>query len=133
MKNVKRSMGAVASLVAVLGATVVAAPSASATPSGCGETSNGSLCINGGTIGTKGTYTFTVSYSRNGDPITVKLGDQRKNDQITAAENYYGSVKLSSVSSYGELSQKHSIDAGDCIRGIMEYKGATYVTKWRCP
>ncbi|MEU9208434.1 hypothetical protein AB0D27_10895 [Streptomyces sp. NPDC048415] len=134
MKNIKRSLGAAASLVSILGTSVILAPSASATPAGCGELSNGNLCISGGKLGKSATYTWTVGYSRNtSGQIIVTLGDQRKNDQITALPNYYGSKKTSSVSNYAELSQKHSIDAGDCIRGVMEYKGTMYVTKWRCP
>ncbi|WP_329119789.1 hypothetical protein [Streptomyces sp. NBC_01465] len=94
---------------------------------------NGNLCITGGKLGKTATYTWTVGYSRNGGAITVMLGDQRKNSKIVALPNYYGSKKLSSVGGYAELSQKHSVNADDCIRGVMEYKGKMYVTKWRCP
>ncbi|TWV34744.1 hypothetical protein FRZ03_28195 [Streptomyces misionensis] len=76
MKSIKRSAGIAASLISVLEATAIAAPAASATPTGCGELDNGQLCITGGKVG---------------------------------------------------------VNAGDCIRGVMEYKGTTYVTKWRCP
>lgn len=123
-----------ASLIATLGVTVIAAPAASATPSGCGELDNGQLCITGGKVGVNGTYTWTVSYSRSkAGQITVTLGDQRKNSKITALPTYYGTATTNKTANYATLSNKHGINAEDCIRGIMEYKGTTYVTKWRCP
>ncbi|MFF3367077.1 hypothetical protein [Streptomyces misionensis] len=134
MESVKRYAGIAASLISVLGVTVIAAPAASATPSGCGDLENGQLCITGGKVGVHGTFTWTVGYSRSkSGQITVTLGDQRKNSKITALPTYYGSVKTNKTANYAQLSNKHGIDAGDCIRGIMEYKGKTYVTKWRCP
>ncbi|MFI0242092.1 hypothetical protein [Streptomyces sp. NPDC016845] len=123
-------------VVALLGASMVAAPPAvaAATPAGCGELSHGNLCINGGRLGRHATYTWTVHYSRSADgQITVLLGDQRKNGRMTALPNYYGKARTSRVSGHAERSQKHSVDAGDCIRGVMEYRNKMYVTKWRCP
>ncbi|WP_435642297.1 hypothetical protein ACR9VJ_00720 [Streptomyces sp. H49] len=94
MKSIKRSAGIAASLISVQGATVIAAPAASATPAGCGELDNGQLCIPGGKVGVNGTFTWTVGYSRSkSGQITVTLGDQRKNSKITALPNYYGSAK----------------------------------------
>ncbi|WP_440556049.1 hypothetical protein ACSP97_00630 [Streptomyces sp. SCPE 10] len=94
MKSIKRSAGIAASLISVLGATVIAVPAASATPAGCGELDNGQLCIPGGKVGVNGTFTWTVGYSRSkSGQITVTLGDRRKNSKITALPNYYGSAK----------------------------------------
>lgn len=138
MGDVKRCLGIAVSLAAVLGAGVVAAPGASAaepaTPAGCGELTRGTLCLNGGSLGAHGTYTWTVHYSRSVDgAITVSLGDQRKNSTITALPNFYGTATTDAAGGHAELSQRHSIDAGDCIRGVMEYRNTLYVTKWRCP
>lgn len=134
MKTMKRSFGIATSFAAVIATSVIFAPAASATPSGCGDLANGQLCISGGTVGKAGTYTFTVGYARNkSGVINVRLGDQRKNDQITAAENWYGYDKTDNPGVYAERSQKHDLNSDDCIRGIMEYGGSTYITKWRCP
>lgn len=129
---VNRSVGAAAVLSAVLAASVVVAPTASATPDGCGELSNGNLCLTKYTVGKTGSFNFTVQYVRHtGGEITVKLGTQRKNDQITALPLWFGDKKTRN--GVAELSKKHPIDKGDCVRAVMDYKNTTYVGKWRCP
>ncbi|MGI5261471.1 hypothetical protein [Streptomyces angustmyceticus] len=132
---IKRALVTSTTVLAVLGGSLVAAPAASATPTGCGDLSNGQLCIKGGKLGKGGKYKFTVSYWRGGSgargEITVKLGTQRKNDDITAWPLWFGSKKTRN--GYAALSKTHELDSDNCIRGVMDYKGKTYVTKWRCP
>ncbi|MCH0539878.1 hypothetical protein I3F58_09950 [Streptomyces sp. MUM 203J] len=128
----KRIFAALTALIALLGGGLTMAPTASAGSYGCGNTSNGQLCVRGGTLGKDGNYTFKVSYYRSPKAeITVKLGTQRKNSKITALVLWFGSKKTKN--GYVELSKKHHLNANECIRGVMEYKGKTYVTKWRCP
>ncbi|WP_242578263.1 hypothetical protein [Streptomyces sp. MST-110588] len=132
--QLKRTMAASATIVSVLAASLAAAPTASATTDGCGDLSNGQLCVRGGKLGTTGTYKFTTSYWRGGPAngeVTVKLGTQRKNDDITAYPLWFGSKKTRN--GYAELSRSHKLNSDECVRGVMQYKGKTFTTKWRCP
>ncbi|MFD3843749.1 hypothetical protein ACFWWC_47340 [Streptomyces sp. NPDC058642] len=128
----RRSLGTAAALSAIMATCVIAAPAASATPDGCGDLTNGQLCLKDHTVGKTGSFKFRVSYDRHvSGEITVKLGTQRKNDQITAGALWFGNKKT--TNGYAELSKTHPIDRGDCIRAVMEYQGSTFVGKWRCP
>ncbi|MFJ8231363.1 hypothetical protein ACIQ9E_15615 [Streptomyces sp. NPDC094448] len=129
----KKLTAATVGTFALLASMVIVAPPASAVPAGCGQLTNGQLCSSGGTLGTTGTYTFTTSYWRTGGSgeITVTLGTQRKNSNITAFPLWFGSKRTQN--GYVELKKSHSINSGECIRGVMEHNNTTYVTKWRCP
>lgn len=89
------------------------APEAGAVSKGCGELTNGILC-NAGPVPEEGTY--TTSYMRHGvkGEITVRLGYKKTRN------------------GYAELSKHIGLSDEGCIRGIMEYDGQRYVTKWRC-
>ncbi|GLF94091.1 hypothetical protein [Streptomyces yaizuensis] len=132
MKSARSSPGAVMTVLAMLGLSLAAAPSASATTHGCGDLSNGLLCNTGGTLGRSGTYTFTTKYHRfRGGEVTVKLGTQRKNSRITALPLWFGSQRT--ANGHASLSRSHPLDADNCVRGVMEHDDTMYVTKWRCP
>ncbi|MFE6779497.1 hypothetical protein [Streptomyces sp. NPDC057702] len=119
-------------MAAVLGSTVALAPPASATPAGCGKLTNGSLCIKGGKIGKTGTFTWRARYVRDrGGEITVRLGSQRKDSNVTAWELWFGNKRT--TNGVAELSRRHEINKDECIRGVMEYRERVFVTKWRCP
>ncbi|WP_432096015.1 hypothetical protein [Streptomyces sp. bgisy100] len=130
--NIRRSLGISVTVAALLGTTLATAPPASATPAGCGDLSNGQLCVRGRT-GTSGNFRFSTLYWRSGarGEITVKLGSQRKTDRIIAFPLWFGSKKTRN--GYAKLSKRHHISRHECVRGVMEYKRDIYFTKWRCP
>lgn len=128
----KRAFSTVVSLAAILAGCVIAAPAASATAAGCGDLDNGQLCLTGGSVGKTGEFTFTAQYDRHtSGEITLTLGSQRKNSKITALPLWFGTK--TTHNGFASISKRHHIDSGDCIRGVMDYKGTMYVTKWRCP
>lgn len=129
-----RLLGTTVALSSILATCIVIAPAASATINGCGDLSNGKLCLDEYSVGKTGTFTFRVSYGRNDDvpgEITVTLGTQRKNDQITALPDFFGSKKTQN--GYAALSKRYSIDKDECVRAVMEHNNKTYIGKWRCP
>ncbi|MFI9255233.1 hypothetical protein [Streptomyces sp. NPDC053069] len=141
--RIKHALAVTAAVGAVLGSTVAAAPAAPAapaanfTPDGCGDTSNGGqLCIRGGHVGTAGTYKFTVSYWNSAHPedpeITVGLGMEHYNEWTSKSVGVeFGHKKTQN--GYAKLSKGVHIQAPECVRGVMTYKGKFYITKWVCP
>lgn len=127
----KRVLGALVALFSVLVGGLVMAPTASAVSKGCGELTNGILC-NDGPVPNEGTY--TTSYIRHGarGEITVRLGYEIKIERtgVIAQTTWMGYKKTQN--GYAELSKYVLLSNEGCIRGIMEYDNARYVTKWRC-
>ncbi|MFJ9160300.1 hypothetical protein ACIRPS_26250 [Streptomyces griseoviridis] len=126
----KRCSSVFGVLLALLVAGLVVAPPAGATPQGCGDLSNGQLCITG-PVPTPGTY--TVSYWRHiSAEITVRLGHQIKIERTgrIAQTTWLGKKKTQNGSA--KLSRFVDLDGEGCIRGIMSHGGETFVSKWRC-
>lgn len=108
------------------------APATHSTPDGCGDLSNGRLCIAAPTGG----HGVTVSYVRHraGD-VAVQLGYQRKDARITALPGWFGDGRTRA----GRATVRATLDTapGECIRAVMLYRTPAqtpqqYVTKWRC-
>jgi hypothetical protein len=123
-----RRATAVRATVLALGALFVLAP-VGVTPRGCGDLSGGRLCIEG-PIGGKGG--FTTRYVRHaGRPdIAVRLGYQRKDDRLTAYADWFGTQRTSH--GRAELTGRLGTEPGECIRGVLDHQGRTYVTQWSC-
>ncbi|MEV7680853.1 hypothetical protein AB0O64_20245 [Streptomyces sp. NPDC088341] len=123
-----RRATAVSASVLTVGALFVLAP-VGVTPEGCGDLSNGRLCVEG-PIG--GTGRFTTWYVQHADrPGTaVRLGYQRKDDRIVAFPGWFGTRRTQG--GRAELSGTLRTAPGECVRGLLEHGGRTYVTEWRC-
>ncbi|MFJ4919905.1 hypothetical protein [Streptomyces sp. NPDC088725] len=113
-----------------VGAAFVLAP-VGMTPKGCGDLSNGRLCIDG-PIG--GAGAFTIRYLRRpGDPggAEVRLGYQRKDNRITAFPDWFGTARIH----HGTAQLTGTLDTapGECIRGVLlDAHERPYVTRWKC-
>ncbi|MEU3712329.1 hypothetical protein [Streptomyces catenulae] len=125
-----RRAGLTAALCLV--ATVAAAaPPAPAAPVGCGGPTGGVLCLRG-PVGRPGVYTAHYRRGRAGAPgeIAVRLGYQRKDSRITAFPGWFGTVRTTRGAA--TLRGRVGMEAGECIRGVMEHGERVYVTKWSC-
>ncbi|MFE6691573.1 hypothetical protein ACFVFQ_34515 [Streptomyces sp. NPDC057743] len=121
---------AAAAVLALLAATAAAAPAAPAEPAGCGVLVRGRLCLRG-PVGTTGVY--VAVYQRDvpvPGEITVRLGYQRKNAQITAFPGWFGSGRTRGGAL--RLSGRVEMLPDECIRGVMEHTATVFVTKWSC-
>ncbi|MGW6012884.1 hypothetical protein [Streptomyces sp. NPDC055210] len=67
--------------------------------------------------------------SKSGE-VTVQLGYQRKNSDITALPGWFGEKKTRNGKA--SLSGTVDTDPKECIRGVMLHNSETYVTKWSC-
>ena len=99
-------------------------------PAGCGDSSDGRLCIEG-PIGATGT--FTTRYTQHpGRPATeVQLGYQRKDRRLTAFADWFGTRRTQ----HGRAELTGTLDTlpGECIRGVLrDPQGHTRATTWRC-
>ncbi|MFF0747181.1 hypothetical protein ACFYVL_43060 [Streptomyces sp. NPDC004111] len=110
----QRLLSIVAVFSALVSGSLVTAPAANATPSGCGDLENGQLCLTGGKIGESGNYLFTAKYLRtkNGE-VTVKLGSQRKNTQLIAVPMWFGEMRTKD--GYAELKMGNVDVASDSL------------------
>ncbi|MGH4028503.1 hypothetical protein ACQB60_06155 [Actinomycetota bacterium Odt1-20B] len=126
----KRVIGAVGAIVSILIASLVMAPSASATTQGCGDLSNGQLCIKG-PVPNKGTY--TISYYRfKGGEITVNLGYEIKLERRNKIVEGHWLGNKKTKNSIARAKKYVLMGDEGCIRGMMKHSGHKYVTKWRC-
>lgn len=121
------------SLAVAMGIGLIAAPAASATPKGCGDLTNGQLCVN--KLSSTAAGDFETLYWRHGGKgsIEVKLGVQFKN----SSGKIYGIDWLATrtVKSGGLVKAKRyfTTDPGWCVRGTMvSGDSATFITKWLC-
>lgn len=126
----RRITALIVSFIAILGIGVVAAPAAMATPSGCGDLSNGQLCLN--TPGPSGTY--EVSYYRHAGTgsITVEMGVQHKTPNGTVHPVDWINTRTIAVGKYGTVYKYYTADRDWCARGAMKSGNTTYITKWVC-
>jgi hypothetical protein len=125
-------MSAFMALIAIVIGGVAMAPAASAaTPNGCGQLTNGQLCISGPTPN-NGTY--KASYMRTGGSgeITVRLGIEIKIERTgkIAQTSWIGYKKTQN--GYAALERYTYLDDEGCIRAIMEHGGTKYISRWRC-
>ncbi|MER5888695.1 hypothetical protein ABT160_33125 [Streptomyces sp. NPDC001941] len=121
-----------AAVLALLAALLVAAPPAGATPRGCGDTSNGQLCVDG-PFPVAGLYCASYWRTRTAGEIRPRLGYQLglKNSDSVDVRRWWGSkaTRNGYVRLCGHVAGK-SVET--CIRSVMSYKGAIYASKWRC-
>ncbi|MFH8717636.1 hypothetical protein [Streptomyces zaomyceticus] len=119
------------SFVAILGIGVVVAPSAMATPNGCGSLSNGQLCVDKPS-GASGT--FVVSYLRHSGEgtVTVSLGAQFKTPNGTVHPTDWIADRTIKTGTKGSASRYYTTDSGWCVRAAMKSGQATYISKWLC-
>lgn len=113
--------------VLTLGALLVLAP-VGMTPEGCGDLTDGRLCVEG-PVGGEGV--FTTRYVRHtGPPATVRLGYQRKDARITAFPGWFGTLRTKE----GATTATGTLDTarGECVRGLLHHEGRDYVTEWLC-
>ncbi|MBD0707238.1 MULTISPECIES: hypothetical protein [unclassified Streptomyces] len=127
----RRIISLVVSFIAILGIGVVAAPAALATPTGCGDLSNGQLCVN---KPARASGDFETSYYRHSGEgsITVTLGAQFKNPDGTVHPTDWIASRTIKVGTVGSASRYYTTDSGWCVRGAMKSGNTTYITKWLC-
>ncbi|MGW8601829.1 hypothetical protein ACWGLB_23155 [Streptomyces sp. NPDC055893] len=128
----KRLLSILMTLAAIVMGSLVMAPTASAAlPNGCGQLTNGHLCISGPT---PNAGTYTSSYTRYGadGEITVRLGIEIKIERTgkIAQTSWIGYKKTQN--GHAALSRHTLLDSEGCIRAIMEHGGTKYVSQWRC-
>ncbi|MFJ5137584.1 hypothetical protein [Streptomyces sp. NPDC088707] len=125
-------MSILTALIAIVAGGIVMAPAASAAlPNGCGQLTNGHLCISGPTPN-PGTY--TSSYTRYGadGEITVRLGIETKIERTGQMSGTAWIGYKKTQNGYAALTRYTIMDTEVCIRAIMEHGGNKYISQWRC-
>jgi hypothetical protein len=112
-----------------VGALFVLGP-VGATPRGCGDLSQGRLCIEG-PIGGKGGFTTRYVRYEGGPDVPVRLGYQRRDRRLTAFADWFGT--RTTTNGRAELTGHLATAADECIRGVLQDPhGKAYVTQWEC-
>ncbi|GGZ21758.1 hypothetical protein GCM10010300_76840 [Streptomyces olivaceoviridis] len=121
---------AASAAAAFFAVSVVVAPSASATADGCGDLSNGQLCIkHPSTPG--GTYT-TEYFKHSGGDVQVQLGYQSKYDDTTQPKHFDSPWLTAKSGKTVKHGRYLTLDKGWCIRALMKTHDDDFVGKWYC-
>ncbi|GHH57675.1 hypothetical protein GCM10018773_65320 [Streptomyces candidus] len=116
-----------------MGIGLVAAPAASATTAGCGELTNGLLCLDKLTPRESGDYRVQYDRYSGSGALSVKMGIQHKSEGYNPkAFTWLGTDTVSAGGSVWSDKRYYTITDGDCLRGGMVAGGKSFVTKWRC-
>ncbi|BCM65726.1 hypothetical protein EASAB2608_01060 [Streptomyces sp. EAS-AB2608] len=119
-----------ASAAALFAVSVLVAPSASATADGCGDLSNGQLCIkHPSTPG--GTYT-TEYFKHSGGDVKVELGYQSRYSNKMQPKHFDSGWLTAKSGKTLKKGRYLTLDKGWCIRPLLKTHDDEFVGKWYC-
>lgn len=126
-----RKFAVTASAVTTLfAASLFVAPEASATTDGCGDLTNGVLCIEWpSTPG--GNYT-TSYWKHDGSDVDVKLGYQTRYQSNEHPKTYDSPWLTAKSGKYTKQWRCLTLDDGWCIRALMKTSDDSFIGKWHC-